>query len=255
MDAVMVGSVMSASLLGSLHCVGMCGGLVTLYAGQEQRGPEWTAHLAYNLGRLSIYTVLGALAGMLGAGLNLAGELLSFQAVAARLAGAWMVLWGLHTLVQALPVLQKRVGTFPNPLRRLSARVMPLYARLRTRPGVGAALSVGLLSAALPCGWLYLFVGAAAGAGSAGAGASMMALFWLGTLPAMATLGMVVKRLSGRLRAQLPLVAALLLVCAGLYTVTGKLETLGASAASFQQGAEGQASGVVEGSFSDHACH
>lgn len=256
MDSVMVVSVLSASLLGSLHCVGMCGGLVTVYAGQAQQGPEWTAHAAYNLGRLSIYTLLGALAGLLGAGLNLAGELLSFQAVAMRLAGAWMVLWGLYTLVQAFPALQERVGTFPNPLRRLSAHVMPFYARLRMRKGLGAALGVGLLSATLPCGWLYLFVGTAAGAGSAAAGASMMAVFWLGTLPALATLGVVVKRLSGRLRAQLPLVAALLLVCAGLYTVTGKLGALGTSAAAFQQGAAAQGSAEAgSGTFSDHACH
>jgi len=268
MDTVMISSVLSASILGSLHCVGMCGGLVTLYAGQASRTmppsvkpasvkpvvPEWRLHLGYNLGRLSIYLILGLVAGLLGAGLNLAGTLLEFQDMASRLAGAWMVVWGLHTLGRYLNLLPE----LPNPLKRLGARTFPIYQWLGRRPGMFSSFGIGLLSAVLPCGWLYLFVGAAAGAGSALEGAAVMGIFWLGTVPAMASLGMVVRRISGALRSKLPVAAALLLVCAGLYTITHKWENRGAGLMSFQRGTSGELlTGQTDGAPSDavdHAC-
>ena len=58
----LAGSVLLASLLGSPHCAGMCGGFVCFYSGQDGRG-QTRAHAAYNLGRLVSYLVLGLLAG------------------------------------------------------------------------------------------------------------------------------------------------------------------------------------------------
>lgn len=260
MDSVMLGSVLSASLLGSLHCAGMCGGLVTLYAGQSAptatasaagtslsaraNPPEWAVHSAYNLGRLSVYAVLGFLAGTLGAGLNLAGAMLQFQDVATKVAGIWMILWGISTL-RAYFLSQYSLGQhldglplLTNPLKRLSRYTLPLYQRLRTRPGMASSFIIGTLSGLLPCGWLFLFVGTATGAGGGLEGASLMAVFWLGTLPAMASLGMLVRRVSGPLRKHLPVAAALLLVCAGLYAVTAKGSHLGAGPTAFQRGAQ-----------------
>lgn len=269
MDTVMVSSVLTASMLGSLHCVGMCGGLVTLYAGQSLKAgqnlnpssaqrapeaiPEWQLHLGYNLGRLTIYLTLGAVAGLIGAGLNLAGTLLSFQDTAARLAGAWMIVWGLHTLGRSVNLLPE----LPNPLRSLVKQTFPMYQWLGRHPGIFSSFGTGLLSAVLPCGWLYLFVGAAAGAGSALEGAAVMGIFWAGTVPAMASLGLVVRRISGALRSKLPVAAALLLVCAGLYTITHKLENRGAGLLSFQRGTAGEVlTGPQDGSANavDHAC-
>lgn len=272
MDSVMLGSVLSASLLGSLHCAGMCGGLVTLYAGQSAptpsadgsstaraNPPEWAVHSAYNLGRLSVYAVLGFLAGTLGAGLNLAGAMLQFQDVATKVAGIWMILWGFNTLrayvLTQYSLRQPARGSFgqspdgqrthldgppllTNPLKRLSRYTFPLYQRLRTRPGMASSFVIGTLSGLLPCGWLFLFVGTATGAGGGLEGASLMAVFWLGTLPAMASLGMLVRRVSGPLRKHLPMAAALLLVCAGLYAITAKGSHIGAGPTAFQRGAQ-----------------
>ena len=61
----LAGSVLVASLLGSPHCAGMCGGFVCFYAAQGGRG-QARAHAAYNFGRLFSYLVLGLLAGALG---------------------------------------------------------------------------------------------------------------------------------------------------------------------------------------------
>ena len=80
----------------------------------------------------------------------------------------------------------------------------------------------GALSAALPCGWLYAFVATSAAAGSALGGALVMAAFWLGTLPMMATVGVAAHRVLGRFRTRLPLVSATVLIVLGALTVAGR---------------------------------
>jgi len=235
MDAVMFGSILSASLLGSLHCAGMCGGLMAFSSGRDSSGSGVSLQVAYHVGRLAIYVALGALAGALGEGLNLAGALLEWQHTAALVGASWMVLWGAQALA-------KQLGGWrgiPNPLSRLTGRVVPIYRSLYARPGPRSALLIGLLTGLLPCGWLYLFVGAAAGSAHPLTGAAMMGVFWMGTVPALASVGLVVRRVSGPLRRYLPTFTATLLVVAGLYTIVQKLETNRAtsSAASFAVGA------------------
>jgi sulfite exporter TauE/SafE len=84
----------------------------------------------------------------------------------------------------------------------------------KRRPVVRAAL-LGVLSAALPCGWLWAFVALAAGTAHPLAGAAVMATFWLGTLPMNLGLGVAMAPLLVRLRRRLPLVSAGLLIAFG----------------------------------------
>ena len=84
------------------------------------------------------------------------------------------------------------------------------------------AATIGLLSALLPCGWLYAFAVIAAGTASAAWGAAVMTAFWLGTVPVLASLGVGVQALTGTLGRRIPLATALLLVALGLYTIAGR---------------------------------
>ena len=215
-------SVLVASLVGSLHCAGMCGGLVALYAGDSVRGRGREAlagHVAYNLGRLSAYAALGALAGALGAALDLGGTLLGIQRVAAAVAGALIALWGTLALLESLG---RRVPRLEPPLwlRGLVSRGIGLVAG--RRPAT-RALAVGLLTGCLPCGWLYAFVVTAAGTGSAAAGATLMAVFWLGTLPVMVGLGVGLRGLAGPLRRYVPTACAMAMILVGLLAVAGRM--------------------------------
>jgi uncharacterized protein len=98
-------------------------------------------------------------------------------------------------------------------------------------PGTVRGLVTGLSTALLPCGWLYAFVAAAGGTGSPGRGMFVMSVFWVGTLPVMATLGFGLQRLAGPVRRSLPLVTATVVVAIGLLTIAGRLRpALGASA-------------------------
>lgn len=212
--------VLSASLLGSVHCAGMCGSFVCFYAtgGRRARGGR-ASHLAYNGGRLVSYLLLGLLAGALGAGVDRLGTFVGLSRGAAILAGALMVGWGLRTLLAEGGIRLPRLDGLPpgrNPLGGLLARV-------RDRSPVVRAAATGLLTTLLPCGWLYAFVFAAAGTGDPRSAAVMMTLFWAGTLPMMLAVGYGAQRLTGAFRARLPLVTAAAVVVMGVLSIAGRL--------------------------------
>lgn len=162
-----VGGAFAAGLLGSPHCVGMCGAFATASAGRLTEGAAW------QVGRLGAYVVLGAFAGAAGAALPVPGP------VAAGLAA---VLLGWFSL---------RLAGLAPPLPVSLAWPTRVASALLARRGILARVGFGALTAFLPCGllWSALAVSAASGAaGSSGAlwGAISMAAFWLGTVPALA---------------------------------------------------------------------
>ena len=222
----MAGTVLAASLLGSPHCAGMCGGFVAFYSGHAARGSRGLAHAAYSVGRLASYVTLGALAGALGLGLDRAGALAGVARGAALASGALMVAWGGLTLLELRDArLFHRAPTF---------LVRPLGGAMRAvreQPAPIRGLVVGLLTTLLPCGWLYAFVAVAAGSGSPVTGAAVMGLFWLGTLPVMTALGLAVQHVAGPLRHRIPALTAALLVVLGLFTIAGKFHPMHALAA------------------------
>lgn len=205
----LLGAVLSASLLGSIHCAGMCGPFVAVYsaAGENKsRGGDrmWLSHVAYHGGRAVSYVGLGALAGALGSAIDLAGRAAGFSRVAALICGVLVVLWGISVL---FPVLRVR-----SPVARFFG---PQLARLGTKPRVFRASLLGGLAPFLPCGWLYAFVVTAAGTGSAAAGAALMLTFWLGTVPALLGVGAILSRVGDKLRARVPLLTGVALIVIG----------------------------------------
>lgn len=219
-------AVLAASLVGSPHCAGMCGGFVIFYSGgsagadgRVRPGGGGRAHAAYNGGRLVSYLSLGALAGAAGAGLDAAGRMAGFSRVAAVVAGVLMVGWGLARVAALRGVRVPLPGALGGA-RTLLAR---LLAGARGRPPVVRAAATGLLTTLLPCGWLYAFVVTAAGTGSAAGGALVMLAFWAGTLPMMVAVGVGARRLAGPLTSRLPMASAVLIVALGLLSIAGKL--------------------------------
>lgn len=215
----LAGTVFVASLAGSLHCAGMCGGLVA-FAAAGGRGGGGGVHFAYHGGRLLSYAALGVVSGALGAGIDLGGSAVGVKQAAAGIAGGLMVAFGLVVLLRWKGV---RVPHPPAPafVRQGFGRLMQ---RSAAQPPVLRAATIGLLTAFLPCGWLYAFVVTAAGTGSPWLGALAMAAFWAGTVPVLAALGLGVQRLSGPLRRHLPVATAAALVVVGLGTVLGRLQ-------------------------------
>lgn len=215
----LLGPVLLASLIGSPHCAGMCGGFVCFYAGADGRGRAW-AHAAYNGGRLLSYLALGVLAGLAGRGLDAAGAHAGLQRAAAVAAGAVMVVWGAAALVTALGA---RLPHAPAP-GFLRVRFAAAMRAVHAQPPVVRAATLGLVTALLPCGWLWVYVATAAGTAHVGSAALVMAAFWLGTLPVMAGVGLLAQKALGPLRRRLPVFTALILVVFGVVTIAGHFQ-------------------------------
>ncbi len=208
-------AVLGASLLGSLHCAAMCGGLVTAVG--LGGGPRFAraAQLTFHLGRLPVYAGLGALAGAVGTAIDLLGAHAGVVRVAALVAGAVVVLLGVLGLLSSGGVRIPELGG-SRWIQRLSRSIGSRWLGGARVGSPGRALLLGMSTALLPCGWLYAFVISAAATGSPSRGAVLMAAFWLGTVPALVGVGELVGRLAEPLRKHVPVISALVLVCVGL---------------------------------------
>ena len=185
-------------LVGGLsHCAGMCGPFVLaqVTADTERLGSaslgelrrlQGALLLPYQLGRLTTYTLLGAVAGGFGAlAVSLSG-LHWLSAAFLALAALLLLAWTLADVTQhlGLPMPGAIGGTLAGPLARLSR---PLLANPRGWRGYALGLALGFL----PCGFLYGALAAAAGSGTVAAGALAMTAFALGTVPSLVLVGYV----------------------------------------------------------------
>ena len=213
-----------AGLVGSVHCVGMCGGIVGAFAMAAPRpafpvavvaAPAAAAVdgavrvLAYNAGRLGSYMAAGALAGGLLGGVRQLAGAAPMQMAAYWLANLMLVALGLY-LMDAWRGLARLEGAG----RLLWSRLQPLTRRLLPVDHPGKALALGALWGWLPCGMVYSMLLSAMLTGSAGGGAALMLAFGLGTLPALVTMGLLGNRLQAWTRRRPVRVGAGLLVLA-----------------------------------------
>jgi hypothetical protein len=197
----------------------MCGGIVGAFAmgvpaGRRARPLGLLPYLlGYNAGRLAVYALLGAGAGL--AGSALAGFLPPATArLASRLVAA-LFLIGLGLYLAGRPQL---LEPFERLGARLWRRLEPLGRRL-LRPATPAhAVALGAVWGFLPCGLVYAMLAMASASGGPGAGAATMAAFGAGTLPALLAAGLASSWL-GRLARSAPLrrLAAAACLAAGLW--------------------------------------
>jgi len=208
--------VAAASLLGSVHCAGMCGGFVAIAGDGVSGKARVISQLSYNAGRLVSYILLGAAAGWFGRAVDLAGNAAGIGRAAALVSGSLMILWGMGALLetQGLRVFRGRL-TLPK-------RVIDSLGSVRRLPATWRGLVLGLSTTLLPCGWLYAFAVTAAGTASPVHGALLMAAFWSGNLPVLLGLGVALSALVGRARRIVPILSGAVIFGVGLFTVTAR---------------------------------
>ncbi|RJF96596.1 sulfite exporter TauE/SafE family protein [Noviherbaspirillum cavernae] len=216
-------------LLGSVHCIGMCGGIVSALsiapgtrkvfpvalAGGSGIAAPTAVHadvmhvIAYNAGRIGSYAMAGAVAGGIAQGVRGLSVMPSLQLGTYWLANLMLIALGLY-LMDAWHGLTRleAAGRF------VWRRVQPLTARLLPMDNSRKALALGALWGWLPCGMVYSVLLTAMLSGSALDGALVMAAFGLGTLPMVASMGMLGMRLQGWLRRRRVRVASGLVILA-----------------------------------------
>lgn len=175
---------LAVGLLGGLHCLTMCGGLVaTLTLGLSpdiRRDPVRMLpyQLSCNLARVGGYMVAGALFGALGGGLTALEILPATQRLLHGLSGGVMLLLGLQLAgwSTALAVVERQGARLWRHLEPIARRVLPI----RT---LGQSAVIGFIWAWLPCGLVYSVLILAMATAKPLAGALVMLAFGLGTLP------------------------------------------------------------------------
>lgn len=207
-------------LLGSVHCVAMCGGIAGALAmtlpPDAPAGARARLQASLSSGRLLGYATAGALAGGFGLGVV---QLLGPTGTALLRVAAGVVLLGVACVVAGLwgaPLLLERLGA------RLWRHLTPMVGALRGRPGGGRAILLGMLWGWVPCGLVYSALGWSATTGDPLAGAAVMVAFGAGTLPAMLLTGTAAARLRGIVRDARPRrLAAVMLAGFALWTLVG----------------------------------
>jgi sulfite exporter TauE/SafE len=246
-------SVFIASLLGSLHCAGMCGPFVAFYSGGDgSRGfDKLSSHGVYSSGRFLSYAILGAIAGAVGAVVDIAGSFAGVQSFAAVFAGILMIVWGLLALLRLRGVTALTHKTSP----RIRSWISRGFKIASTTPTLMRAASVGLLSALLPCGWLWLFLVAAAGTGGPLRGALVMSAFWAGTVPVLLAIGLGIQVAAAPLRRLAPSLTAVLMVAMGLVAVFARPTSVTAAISVEQPNTIHESWQLIESEeTSDHSC-
>lgn len=205
-------SLLLAGILGSLHCVGMCGGFVLALERPSRR--PWArlaAPAAFLAGKACTYVVLGGLAGLLGTALLRSGAFHAAAGVLAVVAGTLMVWAGLQIagLLREMPV-SRWFGPDSGWGRAVAA--------VSASRGPAAPFALGAFVGLLPCPLVYAFLAAAAGTGSVLRALLTMAVLGLASAPALALVGLAGAAVSPLARRRVTRVAGIVVACLGVIT-------------------------------------
>jgi len=200
-------------LLGTGHCVGMCGPLVIALPGQTRR---WGAHLAYHAGRISTYGIIGAL---MGGGLVMVARL----ADADPLAWVTRVQMGISVPAAGFLIVfgLTRMGLMPEPrwLAIANPSTLPGWRRAgRAAPAKRSNhgfFRIGVLLGALPCGLSYAAFARSLASMHALNGLWLAVAFGLGTLPGLLAVGAGAGAIWRRYQLQAELIAGMIMIGMG----------------------------------------
>jgi uncharacterized protein len=189
-DSLTLTSAFLLGLFSTLHCIGMCGGIIGALSlslpveVRDNKAKLFAFVLSYNIGRLTSYSIAGLIAGAVGTSVLQSTGLDQGHTALKIIGVSMMVAVGLY-LTGWLPQLT-RVEKIGMPLWK---RLEPIGRKLVPVVSIPRALSYGLIWGWLPCGLVYFVLIWALTAGDAAHGALTMLAFGLGTLPTLITAG------------------------------------------------------------------
>jgi sulfite exporter TauE/SafE len=161
-------------LLGSLHCIGMCGPIaLALPIVGNSKVSLIISRLLYNFGRILTYTFFGFIFGLIGNRIKLFGLQQTVSII-------------LGTLIILRLLIPKKISFFQIQFIQMSlTKLKQEFSRMFGKNSMKSLFVIGLLNGFLPCGFVYVGIAGAIATGGAFEGSAFMALFGLGTLPVM----------------------------------------------------------------------
>jgi hypothetical protein len=204
---------LTIGLIGSFHCLGMCGPIVVaLPLKKNSVFSKIAGTILYNSGRVITYGIIGLLFGLLGKGIHMAG----FQQWATILLGIAMI------ISVIFPFFFKEKITTSNLLSGFAARLIHHLSQLFTNRSYFSMLLIGLLNGLLPCGLVYVAIAGAINTGTPLSGAIFMVLFGIGTIPLLMVATLASDAIGQKLRTSLQRVVPYFIFVLGvLFIVRG----------------------------------
>lgn len=200
-----------AGFLGSGHCLGMCGALVSGYFMKAGKNKSYLPYFAYQFTRISVYTVVGVLAAALGVVLVSSGMFGKIQSILQMLIGGVVIFLALGIL-----------GWIPF---QGSIRLIPMgvlrkgYATASQKGPILGAMIAGFLNGLMPCPLTFAMAVKATSATSLLEGGALMLAFGAGTLPMMLFISVAFGKMSAKLRGLMLKSAALIMMFMGFNTI------------------------------------
>ncbi len=188
-------------ILTSIHCVGMCGGIMLTQSLSKESKNKFEAvkpALLYNLGRVASYTILGGIIGAIGSVFSLS---VTAKAAMQLIAGIFMIMMGFN--MAGFSFFRKFQIKMPHALCKIKNKS-------------GSSFIVGFLNGLMPCGPLQTMQIFALGTGSITYGALSMFVFSIGTVPLMLTFGALSGLLSKRYTKKILKFSGILIIVLGL---------------------------------------
>ncbi|RNC87222.1 MAG: sulfite exporter TauE/SafE family protein [Winogradskyella sp.] len=203
----MVYSALILGLLGSLHCVGMCGPIAFLLPLDRKRKSKRILEiLSYHSGRLFTYAALGFIFGLLGKRLQLFG----LQQQLSIIIGALMI------VVIIIPNKYFNRYNFSKPIYNLVSKIKQKIGFQIKKKEPGTFFTLGFFNGLLPCGLVYMAVFGAIGTGSMWQGSLYMVFFGLGTIPLMTSAIYIGNFLKGTIKTRIVKLIPVFVVVIGL---------------------------------------
>lgn len=207
-------------LLGSFHCIGMCGPIALSIPGENNSSVAMLSRgILYNSGRIFTYSFLGFGLGILGMGATIAG----YQNVLSISLGVLIVLFALFPHI-------KFPETISEPYERFQKMISSSIATLFKNKSTSSSFLIGLLNGFLPCGFVVTALAVALVTETALQSSIYMALFGLGTLPVMLMMNMAPGFISPKWRSKLrpfstyfAVIIGLLLIWRGIMVGNGMM--------------------------------
>lgn len=205
----------------------MCGGFVVAYTSAKINPKasvpsQLTAHLAYSIGRITSYALLGVVFGFMGSVIAFSPLVLGYVYFCV---GILMVLMGLSLMgkIKFLTSLESSLASHPL--------VRTLFSKLIHSSSLGSFYGLGMLNGFLPCGLVYFFAVSAVATASWFWGGVVMVIFGLSTVPALLGFGYVIGFLKGGSFRELMIkIAGVMIIGYGIYmSYMGFMATQGAS--------------------------
>lgn len=178
-------------ILGSFHCVGMCGPIAFLLPVDRNNNFKKITQISiYHLGRIFSYSIIGFGFGLLGKSMSLFG----FQQELSILIGVIMLIFIM------IPWVQKKRQSFELNGFKLISKLKNSLGKELKKKRPDTFFTVGFLNGLLPCGLVYMAVLGSVATGNAFNGGLYMMVFGLGTIPLMTTAIWIGNFLSGKVR-------------------------------------------------------